>query len=117
MGQSLLSPHTSASDTIAELNSEGINIGNLSFRVNVSIDPETGSPRAAYMQIRVGFAETTRELIPGKALADYSETGDLLGIEFLAPCASIEVLDKLSPSEPQPVLRFLQGSVPFDMVR
>lgn len=85
------------------------------FRLDVSIDDETGKPFAAYLQVREGFAAETREVVPGKAMADYGEDGRLLGIEFLAPC-QVEVVDRLVQDEPQPIRGFVSGSMPRDLV-
>lgn len=85
------------------------------FRLSVSVNDATGEPFAAYLQVRDGEAAETREVVEGKAFADYSEAGELLGIEFLAPC-QVEVIDRLTDGEPDPVRRFLSGTMPRQLV-
>ncbi len=87
----------------------------IKFKVEVSINDATGAPRAAYLGVRDGFATDTREVVSGKAFADYSEEGELLGIEFLAPCTA-SVLDRITENEPSNVQRFLRGTVPRELV-
>jgi uncharacterized protein YuzE len=84
-------------------------------KVEVSVNEATGTVRAAYIRIREGKVHETREAAEGRAFADYSEAGLLLGIELLAPC-EIEVLDSLSHEEPEAVRRFLRGSPPRELV-
>jgi len=87
----------------------------IKFKVNVSINDETGELRASYLRIRDGFAAETKEVVPGKAFADYSEEGELLGIEFLAPC-DVKMLDPITEKEPAKVKRFFRSAVPHELV-
>lgn len=87
----------------------------LAFRLDVSIDETTGRPRAAYLQVREGFATDTREVVTGRAFADYNDDGKLIGIEFLAPCR-VEVLDQITIDEPEPVREFFRSSSPRQLV-
>ncbi len=87
----------------------------ISFKLDVSIDDRTGRPRAAYLRVREGQVAETREVSPGRALADYGADGKLLGIEFLAPC-SVAVLDDLTADEPEPVKEFFRSSAPRTLV-
>lgn len=90
-------------------------MGKIKFKVEVSIDEATGEPRAAYLRVRDGFASDTREIVDGKAFADHGEEGELLGVEFLAPCMA-SVLDRITAQEPHNVQRFLRSAVPHEMV-
>ena len=83
--------------------------------LSVSVDERTGIVRAAYVRVRQGEVDETREVAPGIAFADYDANGLLLGVELLAPC-EIAVLDKIGAAEPEPVRRFLRGSPPRELV-
>lgn len=90
-------------------------MNNIKFKVDVSIDDVTGAPRAAYLGVRDGFVADTKEVVPGKAFADYGDAGELLGIEFLAPCTA-NVLSHLTEHEPNNVQTFLNENVPHGLV-
>jgi uncharacterized protein YuzE len=83
--------------------------------LEVSVDEKTGIVRAAYLRIRTGEVANTREVSEGRAFADYSADGILLGIELLAPC-NVDVLDSVVAQEPEPVKRFLRGGTPRELV-
>jgi uncharacterized protein YuzE len=85
------------------------------FKANISLDEETGKLIAVYLRVREGATEETVELEEDAAYADYDADGQLLGVELLAPCA-VEVLDKLTQSEPDDVREFLHASPPRAMV-
>ncbi len=87
----------------------------LSFKLDVSVCEKTGKPRAAYLQVREGDAAETREVVEGRAFADYDADGLLIGIEFLAPCA-VQVLDKITQDEPESVREFFRSSSPRQLV-
>jgi hypothetical protein len=84
-------------------------------QLSLSVDEMTGQVRAAYVRVREGIAFETREVVEGRAFADYSEDGVLLAVELLAPCA-VHVLDEISAEEPEAVKRFLRGSPPRELV-
>jgi uncharacterized protein YuzE len=84
-------------------------------KLELSVDEATGGVRAAYVRVREGKVHETREVVEGRAFADYNEQGLLLGIELLAPCTA-EVLDSISQDEPEPVRRFIRGSPPRELV-
>ena len=84
-------------------------------KLDVSVDETTGTVRAAYLRVRDGSVHETREIVEGRAFADYSAEGLLLGIELLAPCEA-HVLDSISEEEPEPVRRFIRGSPPRELV-
>jgi len=84
-------------------------------KLDISVDETTGVIRAAYLRIRDGAVEDTREVAEGRAFADYDNEGFLLGIELLAPC-ELSVLDRISQEEPEPVRRFLRGGAPRELV-
>ena len=86
----------------------------IKFNVDVSINDETGELRASYLRVREGVAVETKEVVDGKAFADYGEEGELLGVEFLAPCTA-NVLDRITENEPVNVRRFLRSTVPHEM--
>jgi hypothetical protein len=83
--------------------------------LQVSVNEETGSIRAAYLRVREGKVAETREVAEGQAFADYDASGTLLGVELLAPC-ELAVLDGVAAQEPEPVKRFLQGSAPYELI-
>ncbi len=85
------------------------------LQLSLSVDETTGQIRAAYVRVREGTVSETREVAEGRAFADYSEEGLLLGLELLAPC-TVKVLDDISEQEPEPVRRFLRGSPPRELV-
>ncbi len=87
----------------------------LSFKLDISVCDETGKLRAAYLQVREGDAAETREVVPGRAFADYDDAGRLIGIEFLASC-TVELLDMITRDEPEPVREFFRSSSPRQLV-
>jgi len=87
----------------------------LSFHLELTVDDQTGKPRAAYLQVREGTSVETREVVTGRAFADYDADGLLIGIEFLAPC-TVAVLDQITQDEPEPVREFFRSSSPRELV-
>lgn len=83
--------------------------------LNVSVDEKTGNVRAAYLRVRKGEVAETKEVSEGRAFADYTADGVLLGIELLAPC-TVEVLDRVTAHEPEAIKQFLHGSLPRDLI-
>jgi uncharacterized protein YuzE len=90
-------------------------MANPTFRLEASIDDRTGRTVAAYLRVREGEVATTQEVEEGVAYADYDAQGLLLGIELLGPC-KVEILDRIASTEPEPVKRFLRGSVPRELI-
>jgi hypothetical protein len=88
---------------------------NPKFRLEVSYNERTGDPVAAYVRVREGDVAETKEISEGIAFADYGAEGLLLGIELLAPCP-LEVLDRVSDKEPEPVRHFLRCGVRKEMI-
>jgi hypothetical protein len=86
------------------------------FRLEISYNETTGEPVAAYLRVREGKVVETKEISEGIAFADYGADGILLGIELLAPCG-VELLDRISEKEAEPVRRFLQRGVRKEMIR
>ena len=85
------------------------------FQVRVTADEATGALTAAYIRVRRGQVEETREVVPGRAFADYDADGILLGIELLSPCEA-QVLDRIADHEPPAILRFLRGAAPRELI-
>jgi uncharacterized protein YuzE len=83
--------------------------------LELSINEQTGKPRAAYLQVRTGDAAETREIAPDKAYADYDSEGRLLGVEFLAPCA-VTVVDQFTVDQPANVREFLRSVQPRELL-
>lgn len=83
--------------------------------VDISVNETTGIVRAAYVRVRKGKVHETREISEGCVFADYAEDGLLIGIELLAPC-QVEILDRITRGEPEPIQRFLRGSPPRELV-
>jgi len=90
-------------------------MGKQAFRVEASVDEKTGGLVAVYLRVREGEVAETREVQEGVAHADYDSQGLLLGVELLGPCP-VEILDRVSAGEPEPVRRFLRGGAPRGMV-
>jgi uncharacterized protein YuzE len=86
----------------------------LELCISVETNNETGHVAAVYFQIRKGKAAQTRELVDGNAFVDYSASGQLLGIELLAPC-NVTVLDRIARQEPKVVKTFLRSTIPQEM--
>lgn len=84
-------------------------------KIDVSIDENTGIVRTAYCRIRSGEVADTREVLEGRAFADYDAKGFLLGVEILAPC-KVEILDRLVECESEPIKRFMRGSPPKELL-
>ena len=59
---------------------------------------EDGSVEALYISVHRTKIVRTVELIPGKLLADYSQAGDLVGLEVIGP-VKLSVLTKKVPLE------------------
>jgi uncharacterized protein YuzE len=89
--------------------------GDFAPALRVSVDENTGGIRTAYLRIRPGEVAETREVADGRAFADYSNSGQLLGIEILAAC-DVATLDGLAAGEPEAVRRFLRGGTPRELV-
>ena len=85
------------------------------FRVETSVDDDTGGLVAVYLRVRDGEVAETKEVEEGIVYADYDSDGTLLGIELLGPC-NIAVLEGVTANEPEPVKRFLRGGVPRGLV-
>jgi uncharacterized protein YuzE len=90
-------------------------MSNSKFRLEASVDDQTGRMVAAYLRVREGEVATTKEVEPGVAYADFDSQGTLLGIELLGPC-QVAVLDTIAEGEPEPVRRFLHGGAPRELV-
>lgn len=86
-----------------------------SFGATVSVDERTGRVLAVYFRLRQGQIAETREVVEGKAFADYDEEGILLGVELLGACDG-KVLDELAEQEPEAVRRFFRRAAPREMV-
>jgi uncharacterized protein YuzE len=80
----------------------------------IQVNESTGTVVAVYFHVRQGKAAQTKEFAGGRAFADYDRSGNLLGVEMLAPC-KIAVLDQISRQEPESVRNFLRNSVPREM--
>ena len=85
------------------------------FRLDASVDDQTGRLVAVYLRVREGEVAKTKEVQPGVAYADYDSHGTLLGIELLGPC-QVAVLDTIAQGEPESVKRFLRGGAPRALV-
>jgi uncharacterized protein YuzE len=87
-----------------------------SFHVKTQVVTETGELSAVYFRIRKGHVARTVEHADGRAFADYSVAGKLLGIELIAPC-KITVLDSiLSAQEREPIKKFIRKASPRELV-
>lgn len=87
----------------------------ITLGLELSVDEQTGKPRAAYLQVRTGTVAETREVAPGRAYADYDAAGRLLGVEFLAAC-TVEVVDRLTIDQPGNVREFLRSVPPRQLL-
>ena len=85
------------------------------YSFSTSVDERTGRVMAVYFKLRQGEVDETREVVEGKAFADYAADGSLLGVELLGPC-DIAVLDALAEEEPESVRRFFRRVSPREMV-
>ena len=86
-----------------------------SFLVTVETDDDTGELQAAYIRVRQGEVSKTIEIAEGRANADFDSSGELLGIELLAPC-DIQVLLQIVINESDSVRRFVKDSPPRGFV-
>jgi hypothetical protein len=84
-----------------------------SFAMRVENDDQTGEILAVYLQIRKGKSQRVKEYANGTAFADYSRSGQLLGIELLAPC-EVKVLARIAADEP--AKRFVKNNTPRGML-
>ncbi len=85
------------------------------FRVETSVDDDTGALVAVYLRVRDGEVAETKEVEEGIVYADYDAHGSLLGIELLGPC-NMAVLEGVTANEPEAVKRFLRGGAPRGLV-
>jgi uncharacterized protein YuzE len=85
------------------------------FRVETSVDDDTGDLVAVYLRVREGEVAETKEVEGGVVYADYDSHGSLLGIELLGSC-DIAVLEGVIANEPEAVKRFLRGGAPRGLV-
>lgn len=84
------------------------------FGVSVEVDNETGEILAVYFQVRRGRSARTQEYGEGTVFVDYNGSGELLGVEMLAPC-EINVLEQITTDEPE-ARQFVRRSAPREMV-
>lgn len=84
------------------------------FSVEIEVDKKTGQPVAVYFQVRKGKSAKTIEFAGGNAFADYSATGELLGIELLGPC-KVNVLDSIAGKD-KTIRDFFKKNAPAAMV-
>ncbi len=85
------------------------------FRVETSIDDDTGDLVAVYLRVRAGDVAETKEVEEGIVYADYDSHGELLGIELLGSC-DIAVLERVTANEPEAVKHFLRSGAPRGLV-
>ena len=85
------------------------------YNYTASVDERTGRVMAVYFYLRRGETDETREVVEGKAFADYDAQGALLGVELLAPC-ELALLDRLVEGEPDDVKRFMRRVAPPEML-
>lgn len=83
------------------------------YKVDVSVDEQTGRVQAVYFRVRKGKVAETIEVVDGKVNADYDAQGQLLGVEMLGPCEAA-VLDQLG-SDPEAVA-FIRRAAPAELV-
>jgi hypothetical protein len=81
------------------------------FNYTASVDERTGRVMAVYFYLR----RETREVVEGKAFADYDADGALLGVELLAPC-QVALLGRVVEGEPDGVMQFMRRVAPPEML-
>ncbi len=87
-----------------------------SFGLSVSVDRHTGQVMAAYFRLREGKVDDTREVVEGKAFADYDDSGLLIGLELIGSCSVDQLLLGLGDPEPEVIGGFLRRTAPREMV-
>jgi uncharacterized protein YuzE len=85
------------------------------FNFSASVDERTGRVMAVYFYLRQGVTEETREIVEGKAFADYDAGGELLGVELLAPC-DLATLERAVEREPDGIRQFMRRVAPPEML-
>ncbi len=86
------------------------------YHLRLQVIGPTGELSAAYFRFRDGKVGKTVEVASGKAFADYSHSGKLLGVEVIAPC-NIRVISNLAPkNERAPITKFVRNSGPRSLV-
>lgn len=86
------------------------------FNIRFQVLAATGELSAAYFRFREGKVNRTIEVADGKAFADYSASGKLLGVEIIAPC-NLNVLTRLAKGKDRESIgRFLRNSAPRSLV-
>ncbi|MFT3881324.1 MAG: DUF2283 domain-containing protein [Gemmatales bacterium] len=86
------------------------------FQIRVQVLGATGELSAAYFRFREGKVSKTVEVANGKAFADYSTSGKLLGIELIAPC-KLNVISGLAvKKDRKPITDFVRNSAPRALV-
>ncbi len=85
------------------------------FEVKITAHPETGKVHAVYLRVSHGQVEETREIKPGRIMADYDSDGSLLGVEILGPCRP-EDLEVIFATEPPAIREFVTGASPRELV-
>ena len=83
------------------------------FSVRVSVSG-SGDVMTAYFKVKVGKHHETRAVVDGYLMADYDESGEILGVEMIGQCTpqDVEQIDA-----PEAVKHFVLKAMPQGLVR
>jgi uncharacterized protein YuzE len=88
----------------------------IGFEVSIS-GRDDGTIEAAYIQISTDPVHRTKEIRKDIILVDYSDEGELVGIEILAPVRMSELVKLVKKKQPKHGLKkFIASSVPRELV-
>jgi uncharacterized protein YuzE len=86
------------------------------FELSVS-GRDDGTLEAAYFRVKKGKVARTEEVVPDTVMADYDSSGELLGIEVLAPVRLSVLANQVERARRSSFRKFVRQSAPHELVR
>lgn len=87
----------------------------LGFEISVSARDD-GTLEAAYIRFKNTKVYKTQELIEDTLVADYDRSGDLVGVEILAPVKIRDVTRQVEANERPALKRFVESAMPEELL-
>ena len=90
-------------------------IQKVGFELSIS-GRDDGTLEAAYIRLSRSKVAKTKEIVEDILLADYNASGDLIGIEILAPVKLSQLTKLVDERKRRQFRRFVQHSAPHELV-